>query len=338
MQDINNTFATNMKMLQLNDRAYPSNSAMPEGEGDSFDPFDRSLALAVDDKSDHNSVATPSDTGGFFRHPTSTSHSDSSIEEVARNLQTTEPQIPSDNLTLFIAMAIHPMTLEDYIWGENKSLIDEPQVRHCFHTSACARLLLAILNGVGYIHTQRIVHRDLKPSNIFLSVQQGPPSDFDGGGSVDITRCRSCADPPPTIRTFITPCIGDFGLAAEEATELPAVGKTLTATPMYIALVSSQQTQPGTTFYLPPTRETVICGKLDVYSLGVIAFELITRFGTKAERSIVLTNLGEGVYPDGFDDHELAAGIRMMLCDKREERWTTGQVQGWLERIRAEHS
>jgi len=80
----------------------------------------------------------------------------------------------------------------------------------------------------------------------------------------------------------------------------------------------------------------VICPKLDVYALGVIAFEMVYRFGTRAERNVVLEALGRGVLPDGFGDgeseseSEMARGVLHMVCKKREERWGVAEVRAWL--------
>jgi translation initiation factor 2-alpha kinase 3 len=327
---MNNTFASNMKRLKLNDR---TNN---EEFDNSFDPFDRSEPLATVEKLEHpldskqSSESGASNRIGFFKQPSS-----GSIEELERSIPPPDLPILKQDFTLFISMAIHPMNLEHYIWGDNPSGESNIQIQHCFHTSICVRLLLAIISGIQYVHNQGIVHRDLKPSNIFLSVSQGPRTDYEG--AIDITGCGGCPGAPPGDRKFITPHIGDFGLAAEMSTEPPPTGNTLSAKPMTLAMVSSQHTQPGTAFYIPPSTDRTICTKLDVYSLGVITFELITKFGTKSERGMVLQRLGRGEFPNNFDQHEMAEGIRGMLCSKREDRWTTGEVKKWLKGIKARH-
>ena len=40
--------------------------------------------------------------------------------------------------------------------------------------------------------------------------------------------------------------------------------------------------------------------KVDIYSLGIILFELLTAFSTEMERRRVLTDLKEGKYPENF--------------------------------------
>ena len=108
------------------------------------------------------------------------------------------------------------------------------------------------------------------------------------------------------------------------------------AQPTALAVLSSADGQPGTRFYYP-VSSGVICPKLDVYSLGVIAFELVYQFGTKSERSIVLDRLGKGIFPKEFETHEMADGIIRMLCTTREERWSCSDVRKWLRTIIAKY-
>ncbi|KAG9247701.1 kinase-like domain-containing protein [Calycina marina] len=225
---------------------------------------------------------------------------------------------------IYIKMGLYPMTLEDYIWPDQQS---DAQINHCFHTLPAACILLAILNGVEYIHKQRLVHRDLKPSNVFLSVHRGTSSA--SGEVINTANCKDC-DNGDVERVSLTPYIGDFGLVAK-LDEIP--GPENEGQPTSIALLASTDThQPGTRFYHPASWRTVD-PKLDVYSLGVIAFELVYKFGTKSERSIVLEKVGGGVFPVDFKGHELEEGIKKMLCNSTKERWSCTEVRAWLQDI-----
>ena len=108
---------------------------------------------------------------------------------------------------LFIKMGLHPLTLEDFIWGH-----EETGLKHCFHTQISVRILLSIVDGLEYIHDNRIIHRDIKPSNIFLSISKDQQSKSER--NINITGCHECGLVTNT-RLTITPHIGDFGLAAE---------------------------------------------------------------------------------------------------------------------------
>ncbi|KAI5390649.1 eIF-2-alpha kinase GCN2 isoform X1 [Lathyrus oleraceus] len=122
-------------------------------------------------------------------------------------------------------------------------------------------LFRQIVEGLAHIHGQGIIHRDLTPSNIF----------FDARNDIKI---------------------GDFGLAKflklEQVDQDPAHLADTTG-------VSIDGTgQVGTYFYTAPEIEQgwpKIDEKADMYSLGVIFFELWHPFGTAMERHVVLSDL-----------------------------------------------
>ncbi|XP_057460394.1 eIF-2-alpha kinase GCN2 isoform X2 [Actinidia eriantha] len=121
-------------------------------------------------------------------------------------------------------------------------------------------LFRQIVEGLGHIHGQGIIHRDLTPNNIF----------FDARNDIKI---------------------GDFGLAKflkrEQLDQDPDPAET--------AGVSVDRTgQVGTYFYTAPEIEQgwpKIDEKADMYSLGIVFFELWHPFGTAMERHVVLSDL-----------------------------------------------
>jgi eukaryotic translation initiation factor 2-alpha kinase 3 len=237
------------------------------------------------------------------------------------------------DITLFIKMSLHPMTLSRYLSREPIKDGGPTEIRHCFHRDPSVGILSAILDGLDYLHSQRIVHRDIKPANIFLSIHEDKPPALEG--CVNIMGCSECSHSDTSKRTYITPCIGDFGLIAEYKEPLKRSDSNPEIPIFESSRLAALQHKPvGTMFYRPismPKEEPVICPKLDVYSLGVIALELIHKFDTKSERAAVLSNVKQGILPADFEDHVMAAGIKSMVREERDRRWDCGAVRKWLE-------
>jgi serine/threonine protein kinase/tetratricopeptide (TPR) repeat protein len=102
-------------------------------------------------------------------------------------------------------------------------------------------LFIPVCNAVQHAHQKGIIHRDLKPSNVLVEVVDGKP----------------------------VPKVIDFGLAK-------ALGQKLTDKTLYTAL----DTRVGTLEYSAPEqaagRTFDIDTRSDIYSLGVLLYELLT--------------------------------------------------------------
>lgn len=173
------------------------------------------------------------------------------------------------HLMLYIQMQLCERSLKDWISERNT----KPREKHtsrcpygCVDAEHTLSLLRKILEGVEYIHSRGIMHRDLKPRNIFLLGHD----------------CH--------VR------IGDFGLACGD---IIMDGHTSTTSPHNEA---SHTTGVGTFVYAAPEqlKGSHYDSKSDMYSIGVLAFELFHPFGTEMERVKTLTDLREGKLPDSF--------------------------------------
>ncbi|XP_030527884.1 eIF-2-alpha kinase GCN2 isoform X3 [Rhodamnia argentea] len=154
-------------------------------------------------------------------------------------------------------------------------------------------LFRQIVEGLAHIHGQGIIHRDLTPNNIF----------FDARDDIKI---------------------GDFGLAKflklEQLDQDPGFLTETTG-------VSIDGTgQVGTYFYTAPEIEQgwpKIDEKADMYSLGVVFFELWHPFGTAMERQIILSDLKQkGNLPPLWvaDFQEQASLLQRLMSPSPSER------------------
>lgn len=151
-----------------------------------------------------------------------------------------------------------------------------------------------IVGAVEYVHLKGLIHRDLKPSNIFFSMD----------GKIKI---------------------GDFGLV----TDMQDIPNIVTKCGDETGLPSCpRHTQHvGTHLYMSPEQ---LQGrpydyKVDIYSLGLIFFELLCDFGTEMEHMITLKSLRKSEFPNGFadsrkDEYNL---LKLMLSPQPKERPTT---------------
>jgi eukaryotic-like serine/threonine-protein kinase len=109
------------------------------------------------------------------------------------------------------------------------------------NTSQRLALFIQICHAIQHAHQKGIIHRDIKPSNIIVTLHDGVPF----------------------------PKVIDFGIA--KATEVPLTDKTL---------VTIQNQFIGTPAYMSPEQAGTggldIDTRSDIYSLGVLLYELLT--------------------------------------------------------------
>lgn len=90
--------------------------------------------------------------------------------------------------------------------------------------------------------------------------------------------------------------VGDFGLVKDMEDSLDDTKKTL------CAMGGGHTVEVGTQLYMSP--EQLQNGnydyKVDIFSLGLVFFELLVPFSTDMERFKILSMLREGNYPNDF--------------------------------------
>ncbi|KAF2811445.1 kinase-like protein [Mytilinidion resinicola] len=138
------------------------------------------------------------------------------------------------------------------------------------------RLLRQVLEGLAHIHGHGIIHRDLKPDNVFIDVAKIPK-------------------------------IGDFGLATSGQYHRVDKGASSSNN------IDGDMTHSvGTALYVAPELRSGAGGsyndKVDMYSLGIIFFEMCHPLKTAMERDHVIRALREKQHtlPDDFQGAEKA--------------------------------
>lgn len=198
------------------------------------------------------------------------------------------------------------------------------------------KIFIQIASALAHVHSCGLIHRDLKPANIFVA-------DTDGD----------------SIK------LGDFGLSRYAANvnlnssvedQLPAINRSSNASSIaaaaYAAMASrstwsnaaseSNDVTAGVGTYLYASPEQVAGkkynAKTDVYSLGMILFELChERFGTTMERYVTLRSARDSVLPERFiwrqKCPEVVDMLLRLLHRDPQERPTADEVVQWGQQL-----
>ncbi|KAJ3315863.1 Eukaryotic translation initiation factor 2-alpha kinase [Boothiomyces sp. JEL0838] len=206
---------------------------------------------------------------------TSKSSKPSDPSVVSASLHSYHEEGAIKDLGLFIQMELCEFTLHDWLESLNTTPLCEPyrrleeKILHCF---------VDLLKGVQFIHKKNCIHRDLKPKNIYWK----PEPEYENGSITNLGGRNGKWK------------IGDFGLAtishSQEKLNMQQLHSLGVGT---ITYASPEQLRPG-------NDHESYSFETDIYSLGIILFELLVPFGTGMERIEKLTHLRNSVISDDF--------------------------------------
>jgi translation initiation factor 2-alpha kinase 4 len=167
------------------------------------------------------------------------------------------------------------------------------------------RLFRQILEGLVHIHSQGMIHRDLKPANIFLDSN----NDVKIGDFGLATTNQTLVDGASFSRNASHRPINLNTTTAPDSVSASYTGYSVSSA--QLGADESMTTGVGTTFYVSPevmsdpttgaTSGMRYNQKVDMFSLGVIFFEMCYNLSTGMQRVIVLNELRNGKFPEDFN-------------------------------------
>lgn len=171
------------------------------------------------------------------------------------------------HVTLYIQMELCSLTLRD--WMAKRNTECSTFLEFTTYSAANMKIFKQLVKGVDFIHSNGLIHRDLKPRNIFLQ-----------GNQLHVK-------------------IGDFGLAKDNLKNSGREDALLSPSPVENIehfYCDTHTTGVGTSTYGAPEQlqGSIYSNKSDIYSLGVILYELFHLFKTDMEKYKCLELLRNG--------------------------------------------
>ncbi|CAD8140221.1 unnamed protein product [Paramecium octaurelia] len=149
-------------------------------------------------------------------------------------------------------------------------------------------IFIQILEGIIYMHNNQYIHRDLKPQNIFINSKN----------EVKIGDLGLCNSLIIKIDDELTSNSGEY--------------TNNVGTPMYMA---------------PEVKDDLYGQAADIYSLGIILFEMMWKIKTHYEKTRLIAALTkDSILPiDLFKDHTVEAELILKMINKNPQKRPSAQ-------------
>jgi len=164
-----------------------------------------------------------------------------------------------------------------------------------------------LASALEYVHSQGLTHRDLKPANVFFSKENRVKlGDF---GLVTFKIGPNS--------NYISKKMSKFSQTAEEESNTIDIGTLLYMSPEIMTRPSYSQ-------------------KVDVFSLGLILYEILEHFTTMAERYDKITKARNGIFDKEFiaNHKDESTLIKKMLIHNPKKRLTSSKACSQAEKCK----
>jgi serine/threonine protein kinase len=303
----------------------PIKEVVDEEEGESESDAELSSVDDEDEDASDDSHPSESDTG--------------TVSKAEKNLKLIDPEkdesaVKPDNAAegryiLYIQMQLcSAQTLDDFLRNREKrvgSISPSLSVtnEYAVDIPLALRLFKQISNGVKYVHKQGLIHRDLKPQNCFIDPISGNVK------------------------------VGDFGLSRENSNAAGAITDDSSVQDVEddadepINMMDAENTAGvGTRAYASPEqmRGSKYDASTDIYSLGIMLFELCYPMYTAMERCERFGDIRKQKFPAYWISsvkksfpkmHEL---LVCMLSESASERPSANEVFDEVDSLLGEYS